>query len=221
MKHKKYNNPPYIDRDSRNKFIANEFKDYIGKSVLNVGGGGMHFLKKYLPQDTEYYEMDIAGAPDIKINLEKELPIPKDDNSYKTIICTDVLEHLDNAHEVMKELVRISSRYIIVSLPNPLESLVSSLRSTSFKETGKFYSFPVDKPEDRHKWFFNTYEANNFLVGQAQKYNLNIKENFTIGYYGYSFKGNILRSLTGLFLGDDARVNISVNAIWIVYEKNN
>ena len=39
MTHKKFDNPPYIDRDSRNAFIATEFKEYIGKSVLNVGGG--------------------------------------------------------------------------------------------------------------------------------------------------------------------------------------
>jgi hypothetical protein len=219
MTHKKFSNPPYIDRDSRNAFIATEFKEYISKSVLNVGGGGMHFLKKYLPKDTEYYEMDIAGTPDIKINLEKELPIPKENNSYETVICTDVLEHLDNAHDVMSELIRISNRYIIVSLPNPLSALLSDMRLSEYKSSGKFYGLPTHKPEDRHKWFFNANEANEFLTSQAQQYDLKIKENFTLGYYGYSLKGKISRFFIELVFGKQMRVNLTTNAVWIVYEK--
>ena len=220
MIHKKYRRPPYIDRDGRNRYIAMEFKEYIGRAVLNVGGGGMHVMRKYLPPYVRYHEIDIFGAPDIRIDLEKDLPIPVEDNSYDTVICTDVLEHLDNMHKVVGELVRVSKRYIIISLPNPLESLMAALIASKFQSTGKFYGLPRELPCDRHKWFFSAYEASQFLIHWAVKKNLVVREHFTIGYYGYTLKGKIIRSIVGGLLGSIARANLFVNAIWVVYEKN-
>ena len=40
---------------------------------------------------TKYIQIDIAGNPDIKLNLEKDLPLPFDDSSFDTVIAMDVL----------------------------------------------------------------------------------------------------------------------------------
>ena len=34
------------------------------------------------------------------------------------VVCTDVLEHVNNLHEVFEELIRITKRYVIISVPN-------------------------------------------------------------------------------------------------------
>jgi len=44
------------------------------------------------------------------------------------VLCTEVLEHLENPEKGLKELIRVSSKYILLSVPNEpffmLENLV-------------------------------------------------------------------------------------------------
>ena len=69
MMTRKYNKYPYLDREGRNRFVGEELADYLGKKVLNVGGGGKRHLAAYLPTGIDYFEMDICGEPDIKVDL--------------------------------------------------------------------------------------------------------------------------------------------------------
>ena len=116
----------YSNRKQRCQFVARSFKDYIGSSVANIGGGGLKYLRSFLDDDIAYLEVDINGEPDLLANLETDLPLPIENNSWQTVVCTDVLEHLDNFHDVFDELVRISSQYLILSLPNPFEMTFKS-----------------------------------------------------------------------------------------------
>ena len=225
---KKYVGTQYTTRDERNEFIVNELSKYIGSSVLNVGGGGQKYMKKYLNNDIKYFELDIAGTPDIKINLEKELPIPADSNSYDTVVCTDVLEHLDNFHDVFEELLRISNKYVIISLPNCTSEVLTYFRDNyyhgseyEFGKYMKFYGLPLEKPEDRHKWFFSYVEAEEFFKYKSKKLGFNIAEMFPIGYYAKnnSFKSNVLRSVLNVIGSENTKKNLFSSAFWIVIEK--
>ena len=122
-----YRSDVYCDRDSRNKFIVKELGNYLGRKILGAGGGGERHLAAYLPKDSEYVEIDIAGSPDILINLEDNMPLPFEKNTFDTIVCTDVLEHLDSFHEVLDELYRICSGNIIISLPNSSNIFINYL----------------------------------------------------------------------------------------------
>ncbi|MDG1143275.1 MAG: hypothetical protein P8N92_01335, partial [Burkholderiales bacterium] len=73
----------YRSRESRNRFIADIFGKYLKSSVINVGGGGEKHLLKFI-QPLEYLEMDIAGDPDIRVDLESEYPLPAVDNCAET-----------------------------------------------------------------------------------------------------------------------------------------
>jgi 2-polyprenyl-3-methyl-5-hydroxy-6-metoxy-1,4-benzoquinol methylase len=218
---------PYKDRDTRNQFIAENFKSYIGKTVLNIGGGGEHFLKKYLSQEINYFELDIAGQPDLKINLEKDLPLPIDNAQYDTVICTDVLEHVDNLHLVFDELVRVSSKYLIISLPNAVTDVLAYFKDkpyrgntleqkTKYGKYMKFYGLPLEKPLDRHKWFFSYSDAEEFLFYKACKLNVEITELFGLNYHSPKITGKFVRILVKNFLGETALRNIFCSVLWCV-----
>jgi hypothetical protein len=226
---RRYNDQPYRDRETRNRFIVEHLFEYIGNSVLSVGGGGERRLAKYLPEDTYYKEIDKAGHPDIRLDLESDLPVPIGNRSFDTVICTDVLEHLENIHAVFTELVRISRKFIIISLPNPafhlryymLDRHERSLNPAIQPEYGrylKFYGLPLVPPSDRHKWFYGYVEAEIWIQSQAETHNLELAEYFGIGYRTKRFWGQIIRWAAGFFLGDAVRKNLFCTALWCVLE---
>jgi SAM-dependent methyltransferase len=160
----------YHMRKERSIYVIEEFKKYIGNKVLDVGCD--EAVLKGLLENVKYTGIDIAGKPDIQLNLEeiKELPFPKDE--FDTVICTDVLEHLDNLHEIFSELIKVCKGYLIISLPNNW----CNARRPIERGNGSFgyYGLPVEKPEDRHKWFFSLEEAICFMKGQTKKYPISI-----------------------------------------------
>ena len=189
-------------------------------------------MKKYLDANIDYYELDICGEPDLLINLERELPIPVQDNSYDTVVCTDVLEHLDNLHDVFEELLRVTNKYIIISLPNSMETVLSYYRDIEYaqgtndtrSQNGKymkFYGLPFENPNDRHKWFFSYIEAEEFFEYKAKKLNFKIKEMFPIGYYvnKNSYKSKLFRYFIKIFASKNTAKNVFPSTFWIVIEK--
>ena len=221
---------PYRNRRMRNEFIGRELKAYIGKSVLNVGGTGKRLLAEYLDNGVKYHEIDIVGEPDIILDLEKELPIPVENGSYSTVICTDVLEHLDNFHSVFDELLRIASQYIIISLPCAVPQSRDYIFNKLYRDGGgenrrkfgrnlKYYGLPFEKPSDRHKWFFSYGEAKEFVEYQSQKNNLQVIEIFGLGYYTNNLKGKVLRRIIEMVFGKSMREDLFCRVFWCVLGK--
>jgi len=223
----------YKTREERNEFLLKRFGKYIYGNILNLGGGGEKYLEKELKKRghsyMKYIEVDIAGNPDIKLNLEKELPLPFENSSFDTVIATDVLEHLDNLHEVFAEMVRVCKGYIIISLPNPLRDSLAYWRGRVYKNDSierkkyygkymKFYGLPFEKPFDRHKWFFNYEDVAEFFNYQCQKYNLRLRELLLMENIG-SLKGKLVYALTKLFFGEKVAKNINISAIWVILKK--
>ena len=199
----------YSNRESRQKFIAEKFGDYLKGSVLNIGGGGDKALLNYC-QPNEYIELDMCGEPDLLIDLDKEYPLPIEDNRYNTIICTEVLEHLDEFHRVFEELLRISSSNIIISLPNALMTFRDYLKGTKYKgnageggvEVGyytKFYGLPLNKPPDRHRWFFLILKHQNSSIIMLINLDIRYLMNFLLIRHPLS-KASYWEYLFGYFL---------------------
>ncbi|MHA1252290.1 MAG: class I SAM-dependent methyltransferase [Candidatus Helarchaeota archaeon] len=150
----------FKDRKTRAEFIYKKFKNYLTKSILDVGSSN-NYLKEYLPKNVEYVSVDIVGEPTYIIDLEKESLTRFDTDSFETVICTEVLEHLDNLHDVFDDLCRVARKYLIISLPNNWINFKYALIRN--EGISKYYGLPIDKPHDRHKWFFNYTQAYNFL----------------------------------------------------------
>lgn len=220
---------PYKDRNERCRFIANCLGAYMGKSVLNLGGGGEGALKRYLANGVHYCEIDIAGTPDIFLDLEKELPVPFLNNTFSTIVCTDVLEHLDNLHDVFAEIVRVSSKNIIISLPNSVADKSYIFQKAKLSNRNprrmyhgrliKYYGLPFAKPADRHKWYFSFSDAADFFEFQAEKHGLTILEIFGVGYWSNKLSKNLVVLLTEKIFGSAISYDLFCHSFWCVLEK--
>ncbi len=101
-------------------------KNIYGTSILDVACGQADFLtlikKKYQIAGTEINERrvnycnQVLGQDSVKFgNLDIGLDFG--DNSFDTVTCLEVLEHLNNPQEALKELVRISRKRVIVTVP--------------------------------------------------------------------------------------------------------
>lgn len=98
-------------------------------SILDVGCGEGFTLarlkKAKIGKNYEGIERD-DGAIELSKKLYPTLNIKKGDiytlpyksNSFDLVVCTEVLEHLDEPRKAYKELIRVSKKYILLSVPN-------------------------------------------------------------------------------------------------------
>ncbi len=118
------------------------------QSLKEVGCGAgfsMEKIKKMLPQarlsgsdiDPELVRMARARNPEISFTTESVYQIPDQDNSYDLVLCLEVLEHLDHPDQALKELMRVSSNYVIVSTPRePLWRILNCARGKYLADFG-------------------------------------------------------------------------------------
>jgi SAM-dependent methyltransferase len=63
--------------------------------------------------------------------------LPYKDNSFDLVICTEVLEHLDDPQKALQEMVRVSKKYLLLSVPNePIFMLSNFLRGKNWSRWG-------------------------------------------------------------------------------------
>lgn len=97
-----------------------------GNSVLDVGCGRAYFLKLIRPdyqiagiEITKVRVEDcnqILGQNAVKLgNLDGRLDFK--DGCYDTVVCMEVLEHLIDPQKTLQELVRISRKRVIITVP--------------------------------------------------------------------------------------------------------
>lgn len=162
------------DRYLRNKFVFDKWiKSLNINNILDIGCSD-NYMKMI---HDNVIGIDINGSPDIIFDLEKG-NIPIKENSFDCIICLDVLEHVDNLHEVLDQFLLISKKYIILSFPNELRflNLIRYVYKTNNREFGFF-------PRNRHKWFISYSQSKTFIRNFAKKNNLIIINDYTnLGY---------------------------------------
>jgi len=162
----------FATRAERIRYAAGTFARFLEGRVLDAGCD-TKFLKQLRP-DLDYLGIDIGGDPDVVVDLEVAARLPFDDRSFDTVVCIEVLEHLDALHRTFAELVRVSDRYILVSLPN----CWTAARRPVSRGKGSIghYGLPATLPPDRHKWFFGLSEARDFVLASAQRHRLRVLE---------------------------------------------
>ena len=160
----------FHDRESKARYVWEKYQPILrGARVLDVGADECH-LKKHLDPSSTYWGVGLGGTPDQQLNLEKEdLPFPP--RSFDTVLCLDVLEHIETPQKTADELCRVSARHVIISLPNAMATVWSAIRFAPYRpnQLMKYYGFPPDHPGDRHKWFTWPEEIEAFCLAVARR----------------------------------------------------
>jgi len=81
-------------------------KNYIGESLVGIdnSNAAINLGRRIFP----YLDLRLADI----YNL------PFKNNSKDLVICTEVLEHLRDPQKALKEMIRVSRKYLILSVPN-------------------------------------------------------------------------------------------------------
>lgn len=160
----------YTDRETKAKYVWLKYQPVLKSHTILDVGSDQQYLKRYLDEDAPYWGIGLGGNPDQQVDLEVE-KFPFDDNSFDTVLCLDVLEHIDNIHDVFDELCRVARLNIIISLPNAWLDIYQAMHYSDYAlgQHTKFYGLPLERPKDRHKWFFNYDEAEAFINYRAKK----------------------------------------------------
>lgn len=75
--------------------------------------------------------------PDLIIKQGSAYDLPYGNNSFDLITCTEVLEHLEDPAKALKEILRVSKKNLIISVPNePLFMLSNFLRGKNLLRLG-------------------------------------------------------------------------------------
>lgn len=202
----------FADREGRARFIADTFKEEIAKSkkILDVGSD-YNTLKKIV--GNKVLGVDLYGKPDIVVDFEKEKLTRFKNNEFDLVVCTEVLEHLENLHEMNDELFRVSKKYVLISLPNCL-SLFAKWNVVTGGWVSKYYGLPFEKPEDRHRWLFTYRDVDRFYRHYCEEKGYTIKKEFLQCSYTNSWKGKVTRFFVKLFTIDSACLSC-----WLLIEK--
>lgn len=212
----------FTDRVTRSEYLWKKYHPILKNRILDVGSW-KNCLKPFLPPDAYYVGIDldtVHGAPSCVVNLEKG-GLPFRNDAFDCILCIDVLEHLDNLHEVLDEICRVSKRYAILSLPNPLGDLYYTLCQGHAYQP-KYYTL-TQQQHDRHKWFFSSRDAEAFIRQAAKKNGMDIRQmDFSHNNVeeGFGWQGFLRRQARNFLFRHSPEIPyLYRGTMWVVLEK--
>ncbi len=125
-----------------NKLFLDAMKEvvsYAKGELLDVGCGGSPFYPLFLQKTNSYVKTDIltsSGKPDIYSNITA---LPFKDESFDTILCTQVLEHVFEPFHAFNEMKRILRFGGVVIIGTPLIYWIHEAPVDYFRYTRYFY----------------------------------------------------------------------------------
>ena len=156
---------------NRNEFVANKLGNLNGDKVLDIGCRDEVF-KKYLKGKFEYFGIDYnpedKNFRDNHLNYNIEKGLPDLDHKFDIINALDVLEHLENIHEIFKQLFKKSNNTISIALPN-MGYYKFRLNFLFRGEISGKYTFHNKKINDRHRWLPNYASIIDFINSNVDK----------------------------------------------------
>lgn len=119
------------------KTFTKELKKLEIKSVLDIGCGEGFILNKLreegIGKSWEGIDYSIKAVeigkkinPDLDLKQGSIYDSELKDNSFDLVVCTEVLEHLEDPQKALKEVLRISNKYVLLSVPNEPLFLLSN-----------------------------------------------------------------------------------------------
>ncbi len=148
---KKHTSKNYFQRRLIDNFY-NKLIDIIvnlhSNKILDVGCGEGFTLsllkKKNIGKIIEGIDNSIDAIsigknlfPGISFKVGDIYNLPYKSNSFDLVICSEVLEHLDDPNRALQELIRVSRKYCLLSVPNePIFRLANFFRGKNISRWG-------------------------------------------------------------------------------------
>ena len=130
------------------KRLIAETKNLEIDNVLDVGCGEGFTLKRFsqekIGKKLEGVDF-LDSAIEIGKKLHPEITLKQGDiyeleyknDSFDLVMATEVLEHLEEPEKGLKELIRVSNKYLLLSVPNePFFMIANFLRGKNLKRLG-------------------------------------------------------------------------------------
>lgn len=148
---------------SRYLLVADRFPSAFaeGKTIQDVGSRD-DSARQVFGSRVQLVDKNNPNLP--PWDWEKEL-LPYPDNSSDTLVCLDTLEHINDFHRSFQDLLRVAKTHVVISLPNCWRKMFKQMLQ-GYGTTAS-YGLPFEKPMDRHKWFFNTMEIEQYFMYQS------------------------------------------------------
>lgn len=117
-------------------------------SILDVGCGegftlgrlrraGMGELLEGVDYSERAVELGKRVHPTLNLKRGDIYSLPYPDGAFDTVLCCEVLEHLERPEDAMQELKRVTSRWCILSVPRePIFRLANFLRGKNLSRWG-------------------------------------------------------------------------------------
>lgn len=101
---------PFHHQWAMNRILLNFSKQQlrslsINTSVLDVGVGSAPYW--HLRSDLKWIGLDVVAGPNVEFVLNKDSTWPIESNSIDHILCTQVLEHVENPEFMVSEIRRV------------------------------------------------------------------------------------------------------------------
>lgn len=123
-------------------------KDLPAEKIIDVGCGegftlslfrekGIGKMLEGIDSSVTAIELGKELAPGMTLSVGDIYRLPYPDGAFDLVICSEVLEHLENPAAALKELVRVSGKYCLFSVPNePWFRLANFLRGKNISRWG-------------------------------------------------------------------------------------
>ena len=162
----------------RNQFIAMKLGKLNQEIVLDIGCRDKIF-KNSLQGDFKYIGVDYNPENNNNdfINHNLENGMPSNLESIDIINAADVLEHIDNIHDIFNSCLNVANKKIAIALPNMAYYKFRIKFLLTGEISGK-YTFHSKKGLDRHKWFTTYYNNIKFVKSNTPK-------NWEIKHYNF------------------------------------
>ena len=146
----KYESQNIVEKRIMNGFfksINNCLGDIKFNTVLEAGCGEgkvTNYIKEYYNCQIEGFDIGANAIKkaqkdfrEIQFCVKSIYDAGYEDNSFDLVLCCEVLEHLEEYDRAMEELLRISNKYVLISVPcEPLWRILNMCRFKYIKDLG-------------------------------------------------------------------------------------
>ncbi len=155
----------HISKNPLQRFLIENFyqtllqiiSDLKPKTILDAGCGEGFTLARLknnrIGERLEGIEYSLEAIslgkkmyPSISIKQGDIYALPYNDNSFDLVICSEVLEHLEHPEKALTEVIRVSKKYCLLSVPNEPFFMISNFLR------GKYFLHLGNHPEHINHW---------------------------------------------------------------------